>query len=123
LIDVRLRVCVCVCVVVVVIGRTLADRKRRDEQVKERISQKLIQSGEKERLKELLRHKLTESGWRDEMKAYCKDVIRSKGIDQITVEDLIEEITPKGRGENASVPESVRAEMLEKIKSFIEKAA
>lgn len=112
--------------------RTFADRSRRDEQVKERISQKLVESGEKERLKELLRQKLIECGWRDEMKTHCKgalvnavvclvcrlvpccvthcslsmrnacwmqtEVIRNKGIDQVTVEDLVEEITPRGQG-------------------------
>uniref|UniRef100_K3W6G0 Transcription and mRNA export factor ENY2 n=1 Tax=Globisporangium ultimum (strain ATCC 200006 / CBS 805.95 / DAOM BR144) TaxID=431595 RepID=K3W6G0_GLOUD len=99
---------------------SFADRKRRDEQVKERISQKLVESGEKERLKELLRHKLIECGWRDEMKQHCKEVIRNKGIDQVTVEDLVEEITPRGR---VSVPESVKTDILEKIKAFIEKSA
>ncbi|RLN53448.1 hypothetical protein BBJ29_007027, partial [Phytophthora kernoviae] len=99
---------------------TFTDRQRQDEQVKARISERLVQSGEKERLKELLRLKLVECGWRDEMKLHCKEVIRNKGIDQVTVEDLIEEITPKGR---ASVPEGVKNDLLEKIKAFIEKEA
>ncbi|KAJ0396976.1 hypothetical protein P43SY_008638 [Pythium insidiosum] len=99
---------------------TFLDRKRRDEEVKQRISAKLTESGERERMKELLRHKLIECGWRDEMKAHCKEVIRNKGIDQVTVDDLIEEITPKARD---SVPESIRNDMLEKIKAFIEKSA
>ncbi|KAG6958541.1 hypothetical protein JG688_00010483 [Phytophthora aleatoria] len=99
---------------------THADRQRQDEEVKARISERLVQSGEKERLKELLRLKLVECGWRDEMKLHCKEVIRNKGIDQVTVEDLIEEITPKGR---ASVPEDVKNNLLEKIKAFIEKEA
>ncbi|KAG3112015.1 hypothetical protein PI124_g8825 [Phytophthora idaei] len=99
---------------------THADRQRQDEEVKARISERLVQSGEKERLKELLRLKLVECGWRDEMKLHCKEVIRNKGIDQVTVEDLIEEITPKGR---ASVPEDVKNHLLEKIKAFIEKEA
>lgn len=43
--------------------------------MKEKISEKLIQSGEKERLKELLRHKLIECGWRDEMKLHCKGMV------------------------------------------------
>ncbi|KAK1940983.1 Transcription and mRNA export factor ENY2 [Phytophthora citrophthora] len=94
------------------------DRQRQDEQQRVRISERLVQSGEKERLKELLRLKLVECGWRDEMKLHCKEVIRNKGIDQVTVEDLIEEITPKGR---ASVPEDIKCELLEKIKAFIEK--
>jgi enhancer of yellow 2 transcription factor len=60
------------------INRSFADRQRRDEEVKATISEKLIQSGEKERLKEFLRQKLIECGWRDEMKVYCK------GIDSFT---------------------------------------
>lgn len=53
-------------------GRTVIDRQRRDELVKQKISQKLVDSGEKERLKELLRQKLVDCGWRDAMKARCK---------------------------------------------------
>ncbi|CAK4376086.1 unnamed protein product [Aphanomyces euteiches] len=92
-------------------------QRLRDEQVKETINQKLIESGEKERLKEILRQKLIECGWRDEMRAYCKDLIKTKGIDQITVDDLVEEITPKGR---ATVPDSIKADMLERIRLFLE---
>lgn len=40
--------------------------------MKARISEWLVQSGEKERLKQLLRLKLVECGWRDEMKLHCK---------------------------------------------------
>jgi hypothetical protein len=61
--------------VALVVARTLADRRRRDEEVKQRISEKLAQSGEREKLKELLRHKLIECGWRDEMKAHCKGTV------------------------------------------------
>lgn len=49
------------------------------------------------RLKEMLRTKLVQCGWRDEMKAYCRDIIRQKGVDKVNVEELVEEITPKGR--------------------------
>ena len=78
------------------------------------IMQKLVETGEKERLKELLRQKLIECGWRDELKEYCKgprallaprkmpcfcaEVIRSKGLEKITVDELVAEITPRGRG-------------------------
>ncbi len=67
------------------------------------IMQKLVETGEKERLKELLRQKLIECGWRDELKEYCMtcfcaEVIRSKGLEKITVDELVAEITPRGRG-------------------------
>ncbi|KAF6730543.1 Transcription and mRNA export factor ENY2 [Oryzias melastigma] len=70
----------------------------KDYQMKAAINQKLIEMGERERLKELLRAKLVESGWKDQLKAHCKDVIREKGLEHVTVEDLVTEVTPKGRG-------------------------
>uniref|UniRef100_A0A3P9JWX7 Transcription and mRNA export factor ENY2 n=1 Tax=Oryzias latipes TaxID=8090 RepID=A0A3P9JWX7_ORYLA len=68
------------------------------------------------RLKELLRAKLTECGWKDQMKAHCKEVIREKGLEHVTVEDLVVEITPKGR---ALVPDSVKKELLQRIRAFL----
>jgi enhancer of yellow 2 transcription factor len=37
-------------------------------------------------------------GWRDELKEHCKEVIRRKGLEKVTVEELVAEITPHGRG-------------------------
>uniref|UniRef100_A0A3B3SRF0 Transcription and mRNA export factor ENY2 n=1 Tax=Paramormyrops kingsleyae TaxID=1676925 RepID=A0A3B3SRF0_9TELE len=70
----------------------------KESQMRAAINQKLIEMGERERLKELLRAKLIECGWKDQLKAHCKDVIREKGFEHVTVEDLVAEITPKGRG-------------------------
>ncbi|CAI5737610.1 unnamed protein product [Hyaloperonospora brassicae] len=80
------------------------------------LSERLVQSGEKERLKELLRLQLVECGWHEDMKQFCKAVIRNRGIECVTVEDLIEEIVPRAR---AAVPEEVKSETLEKIKAFL----
>jgi enhancer of yellow 2 transcription factor len=88
----------------------------RDAEVRETIHQKLQESGEKERLKELLRKRLYESGWHDDLKAYCKEVIKAKGLESITVEDLVKEITPHGR---STVPDSVKAELLSRIQHFV----
>ncbi|XP_052166012.1 transcription and mRNA export factor ENY2 isoform X1 [Oryza glaberrima] len=77
---------------------------------------RLVESGEKEKLMELLRERLVECGWRDEMKALCRAYARKKGRNNVTVDDLIHVITPKGR---ASVPDSVKAELLQRIQSFL----
>ncbi|KAL6067997.1 Transcription and mRNA export factor eny2, variant 2 [Balamuthia mandrillaris] len=69
-----------------------------EQQVRATINQKLIESGEKERLKDMLRSKLVECGWRDEMKVHCKEIIKQKGVENVHVEDLVEEVIPKGRG-------------------------
>ncbi|XP_008654967.1 transcription and mRNA export factor ENY2-like isoform X1 [Zea mays] len=97
------------------------------------INIKLVETGEKEKLMELLRERLAECGWRDEMKALCSNkhmhpmmlskcftflraYARKKGRNNVTVDDLIHVITPKGR---ASVPDSVKAELLQRIRSFL----
>ncbi|XP_059445865.1 transcription and mRNA export factor ENY2-like [Corylus avellana] len=88
--------------------------------LQEIINIKLIESGEKERLKELLRERLIECGWRDEMKSLCRAFARKKGRNNVTVDDLVQVITPKGR---ASVPDSVKAELLQRIQTFLASAS
>ncbi|KAB5516291.1 hypothetical protein DKX38_026939 [Salix brachista] len=89
--------------------------------LQEIINIKLIESGEKERLMELLRERLIECGWKDEMKALCSIIfsilkslsmslccrafIKKKGSNNVTVDDLVHVITPKGRGGGSSVSE------------------
>ena len=94
------------------------------------------------RLKELLRKRLKECGWRDELKERCKgeavlcckeqgqfstmhpsisglpplEVIREKGLDHVTVETLVTEMTPFAR---SSVPEDVKRELLQEIRDFL----
>jgi len=80
------------------------------------VNRKLIESGEKERLKALLRDRLIECGWRDELKARCEAVVRSHGAHNLSVAELVEEITPVGR---AKVPDTVKAELLSQIKAIL----
>jgi enhancer of yellow 2 transcription factor len=77
----------------------------------------LEESGEKARLEEYLRQKLIECGWKDELKRYCLDIIRSKGLEKIDLDELVEELLPKGR---ALVPTKVKEDLLGRIKSYLE---
>ena len=81
------------------------------------IEKKLEESGEKARLEEYLRQKLIECGWKDELKKYCLDLIRNKGLEKINLDDLVEELLPKGR---ALVPTKVKEDLLARIKSYLE---
>jgi len=92
------------------------DRKSQNVQMRATINQKLVESGEREKLKELLRTRLIECGWRDQLKVHCKEIVRQKGLENITVDDLVAEITPKGR---ALVPDQVKKELLQRIRSFL----
>tara|TARA_B110000208_G_scaffold165517_1_gene203765 strand:+ start:350 stop:817 length:468 start_codon:yes stop_codon:yes gene_type:complete len=44
------------------------------------------------------------------------EVIRNKGLQKITVDELVEEITPRGR---ATVPDEIKANMLLRIRRFL----
>ncbi|KAG8187805.1 hypothetical protein JTE90_025843 [Oedothorax gibbosus] len=79
----------------------------------------LIESNDIERLKDLLRSRLSESGWKEEMKAVCRDIIREKGVENVTVDSLVKEMTPKGR---ELVPDSVKRELLQRIRSHLDPA-
>ncbi|XP_077504128.1 transcription and mRNA export factor ENY2-like isoform X1 [Amblyomma americanum] len=85
-------------------------------QMKASINQKLIESGERDRLKELLRTRLIECGWRDQLKAYCKEIIREKGVENVSVDELIAAVTPRAR---ATVPDIIKRELLHQIKNFL----
>ncbi|KAL9276651.1 hypothetical protein ACSQ67_025805 [Phaseolus vulgaris] len=92
----------------------------REPTLQELINIKLIETGEKERLMELLRERLVDCGWKDEMKALCRAVVKKKGRNNVTVDELVHVITPKGR---ASVPDTIKAELLQRIRSFLVSAA
>ncbi|XP_060030569.1 transcription and mRNA export factor ENY2-like [Erinaceus europaeus] len=88
----------------------------KDAEMRSAINQKLTETGDREHLKELRRTKLIECGWKDQLKAHCKKVIIEKGLEHATIDDLVAEITPKGR---ALVPDSVNKELLQRIRTFL----
>lgn len=90
-----------------------------DEELSARLMRKMMETGERDRLKEFLRDKLIQSGWRDNLKEHCKVVIKKRGLEKVTVEQLVEEITPHGRSQ---IPDDVRAELLTRIRSFLQSA-
>lgn len=97
---------------------TLPSPSHDNEQLslQEGINARLVQSGERERLKQLLRERLIECGWRDELKEQCKRIVKDRGFENITTNELAREITPIGR---ATVPDAVKAELLTSIRRFL----
>ena len=93
-----------------------AQEKPQKLSVEEIVEVKLIRSGEKDRLKELLRSRLVESGWEDNLLDYCLQYLKSADDEEVSLEDLIRAVTPKGR---ATVPVPVKAELLQRIKACL----
>lgn len=75
----------------------VVSKMNKDAEMRAMVNQKLIEAGERERLKELLRAELTECSWKDQLKAHSKEVIKEKGLGYITIDDMVAELTPKGR--------------------------
>jgi len=50
------------------------------------------------------------------MKDQCKELIRQKGLEAITSDELVRELIPVGR---AAVPEGVRRRVLESVKGML----
>ncbi|XP_037952106.1 enhancer of yellow 2 transcription factor-like [Teleopsis dalmanni] len=81
------------------------------------IDQATILTGDRSKLKDLLASRLAECGWRDEVRLMCRNTIKEKGTN-IKVEQLIADITPKAR---TLVPDTVKMELLMKIKTILAK--
>ncbi|KAJ1662057.1 hypothetical protein GGF44_002445 [Coemansia sp. RSA 1694] len=89
--------------------------------IREELLRRFIESGERERLQDILRSKLQASGWQDRVKDKCQKFVHehSTDIDKVTVDDMAEEVTPFAR---SSVPEDIKAEIMEDVRAFIYRA-
>ncbi|CEO96135.1 Transcription and mRNA export factor ENY2 [Plasmodiophora brassicae] len=92
------------------------DKRAKRSQIVSTINARLTESGERDQLKELLRARLVECGWKDALTVHCEELIKRKGLEKMTIDDLVKEITPLGR---SSVPETVRMELLQRIRKFL----
>jgi hypothetical protein len=96
------------------------------DQLREKIDATM--DGERERIKQVdavfclalgfsrwqaLRSKLVQSGWRDEIKSYVADLIEARGVDNVSAEDLIDEVLPRAR---ERVSEEVKNALLSMIR-------
>jgi enhancer of yellow 2 transcription factor len=82
------------------------------EELRERVDA-AMEGGERERIKQALRSKLVQSGWRDEIKSFVGELIETRGVDNVTAEELIEEVTPYA---SEHVSEEVKNALLSMIR-------
>ena len=80
-------------------------------------NKRLEETGECERLKQFITERLVRTGWRDDLKQYCIEYIKNKGLERVTVDEIVAKIAPQGR---ATVPDSLMTELLNKIRTFAE---
>merc|ERR1711862_915252 len=100
-------------------ARASTATKAQDRQAQEQslLSQKLIETGERERLKQHVMQTLNEIGWRDDLKKHCVQYLQNRGVEKVSIEELTMEIAPHGR---AMVPDALKTEVFNRIRTFAE---
>ena len=91
---------------------------QRNQDLKGKIDALLVESGDIEELKEVLRSRLIDSGWKDEVRLACNKIIKERGVQSVTIDSLVREVTPIGR---EKIPASVKKELLQRINSAVQK--
>lgn len=74
---------------------------------------------ERYQLSEHLRSRLIECGWRDRVASLCRSQIHKHGIENIRLEQLISEVRSTAKQQ---VPDRVKTELLEKVRTLAAKA-
>ncbi|CAH8485342.1 unnamed protein product [Dicrocoelium dendriticum] len=69
----------------------------RRAEIKSKIADLLAKTGERERLREFVENRLIETGWNEKVKQACKEYIRTKGVDNITVDEVVQAIMPAAK--------------------------
>ena len=112
----------------------MTDSRESEADFKDRLHAKLQNSGELEKLKQTLRDRLQECGWTDSMRKICKglsleillfktfniDRVRASNIDDVSIDNLVDEVTPIGRDQ---VPADIKNEILLKLRAFLDEEA
>jgi enhancer of yellow 2 transcription factor len=83
---------------------------------KQLLEEKLRETGEKEALIEYLRDKLPDPSRKADLRTCIRDIIRSRGLENVSEADLIAEVLPKAR---ETVPVKIKEELRKRIRSCI----
>ncbi|GAA31413.1 Enhancer of yellow 2 transcription factor [Clonorchis sinensis] len=81
-----------------------------------KITDLLVKTGEQQRLLEFIDNQLIETGWNEKVKQSCKDYIQSKGVDNISVEMVVQAISPSAK---QVIPPAVRQDLLDQLRKFL----
>lgn len=77
---------------------------------------RLVETGERDKLIQTLKTRLTDCGWQDQLKEFCWKVVKDRGIDNVTIDDIVNEVSPRAK---EKVPDPVRKELVELIRNFL----
>lgn len=89
-----------------------------DEGLKSRVHKRMVETGEWDRVRKQLEEDLQKVGWQNELYKYCVKVIRDRGVENITLDHLLTEVTPVAR---KNVPKELEQHVAARVRSFLSK--
>lgn len=87
-----------------------------DEGFKSLAYTRLVESGERDRLVHQLRLQLSSCGWEKDLRQFCAKVVRDRGVQNLTLDHLVDQVTPVAR---RNIPDAVRDETVLRIRQFL----
>ena len=90
------------------------------------------------RLRIILREQLIKSGWRDSVRSECRRVVQEQGLDNVSVDEIIKQVTPIARSElgdkpfgrtstnshvsilSDTIPNDVKQDLLQRIREIVQ---
>ena len=95
---------------------SLHSQQQQHQNLEAQLIRHLESTGELTRIQNHLTAQLIKSGWRDEMKDRAKELIRQRGLTNITLDELVSELIPMGR---TAVPNEVKGEVMDRLRQSV----
>lgn len=89
-----------------------------DEGLKSRVHKLMVETGEWNRVRKELEENLIEVGWQNELYKYCIKVVRDRGVENISLDDLLAQVSPIAR---KNVPKELEQQVTGRVKNFLTK--
>ena len=84
------------------------------------INKRLVESGERERLRERLFERLDDTGWREDVKKKVKKYADKRGIENVALEDVVQELAPNA---SSLISEDIKRDLKKQIQNFLDEQA
>ncbi|VDL96134.1 unnamed protein product [Schistocephalus solidus] len=88
------------------------------EEVRRRLNDLLTRTGERDKIRAKVEESLKKSNWEEKMKVCCREYIKEKGVDNVSIDDIIMGVTTAARN---AVSKEIKAETLQRLTLFMEK--
>ena len=94
--------------------------KLSESEAEQIINKRLVESGERERLRERLFERLDDTGWREDVKKKVKKYADKRGIENVALEDIVQELAPNA---SSLISEDIKRDLKKQIQNFLDEQA